>query len=87
MANTTEKTFEDNIEAHLLTHGWSKVEQGTYDEKLGLFPDEVIAFVKQTQPKAWTKLVRLHDGEETARTKLLSRVANEIDRLDRKSVV
>ena len=21
MANTTEKTFEDNIEAHLLTHG------------------------------------------------------------------
>ena len=87
MANTTEKTFEDNIEAHLLTHGWSKVEQRTYDEKLGLFPEEVIAFVKQTQPKAWTKLVRLHDGEETARTKLLSRVANEIDRLGTISVL
>lgn len=52
MANTTEKTFEDNIEAHLLTHGWSKLESDpydkkhAYDKKLGLFPDEVIAFVK-----------------------------------------
>lgn len=79
MSITTEQTFEANIEAHLLTHGWAKLSPTLYDKSLGLFPGEVIAFVQATQPKAWTNLVRRHGGEEAARVKFLARLADEID--------
>ena len=78
MPITTEGTFEGNIEAHLLTHGWTSAAPGGYDVRLGLFPADVIAFVQETQPKAWENLVRRHGGEEAARTKFLSRVADEL---------
>ena len=39
MSVTTEHTFEGNIEAHLLSHGWVKVSPASYDKKIGLFPD------------------------------------------------
>ncbi|WP_130865407.1 type I restriction endonuclease subunit R [Acidipropionibacterium timonense] len=79
MSITTEGTFEGNIEAHLLTHGWSRVSPDTYDRKLGLFPDELLAFVQATQPRQWALLVRRHGGEDAARAKFLARVAAEID--------
>ncbi len=46
MSITQESAFEENIEAHLLGHGWGKVAPGGYDRKVGLFPDELIAFVQ-----------------------------------------
>lgn len=79
MSVTTEHTFESNIEAHLLSHGWVKVSPASYDKKIGLFPDEVIAFVQSTQPKAWAKLVRHHGGDDAARTKFLTRLAAELN--------
>ena len=45
MSNTTEATFEGNIEAHLTSHGWGSVYSSSYDRGLGLFPDEVAAWV------------------------------------------
>lgn len=79
MSVTTEHTFEGNIEAHLLSHGWVKVSPASYDKKIGLFPDEVITFVQSTQPKAWAKLVRHHGGDDAARTKFLTRLAAELN--------
>jgi len=76
---THESAFETNIEAHLLAHGWSKVAPGSYDRKLGLFPDEVVAFVQASQPKAWQQLVARHGGEAMARQKFVKVVADAID--------
>jgi hypothetical protein len=79
MSITHESAFEANIEAHLLAHGWGKVAPAGYDRKLGLFPDEVIAFVKGSQPKAWAQLVSRHGGEASARQKFLKVVADALD--------
>ncbi len=79
MTVTTEQTFEANIEAHLLATGWASVAPKAYDRSLGLFPAELIAFVQETQQKAWANLVRRHGGEEAAQVKFLKRVAAEID--------
>jgi type I restriction enzyme, R subunit len=76
---THESAFESNIEAHLLGHGWSKVVPTGYDRKLGLFPDEVIAFVQASQPKAWQQLVSRHGGEAMAREKFIKVVADALD--------
>ncbi|QCU77156.1 type I restriction endonuclease subunit R [Citricoccus sp. SGAir0253] len=79
MINTTEATFESNIEAHLLSCGWDALPASSYDRDLGLFPEEVIAFVQASQPKAWDTLVARHGGEGTARQRFLKVVADAID--------
>lgn len=79
MSSTTEATFEGNIEAHLTSHGWTAVPPSSYDRDLGLFPEEVVAFVQVTQPKAWQQLVTRHGGEITARQRFVKVVADAID--------
>ncbi|MVA74775.1 DEAD/DEAH box helicase [Auraticoccus sp. F435] len=79
MSVHAESAFEANIEAHLLAHDWLSIAPASYDTKLGLFPDEVVAFLQTTQPKAWQQLVHRHGGESDARRKVLQRLAAEID--------
>ena len=51
MTITQEAAFEANIEAHLLGHGWQRLAPAAYDRKTGVYGEEVIAFVQQSQPK------------------------------------
>jgi type I restriction enzyme, R subunit len=80
MSTTQESAFEANIEGHLLEHGWVTVAPGRYDAAQGLFTDEVIAFVQESQPKAWQQLITRHGGEERARQKFLTVVVEALDR-------
>ena len=79
MSNTTEAAFEGNIEAHLASSGWVSVSPSSYDRDLGLFPDEVISFIRESQPKAWQQLVSRHGGEATAVQRVVKVVADAID--------
>ena len=73
-----ESAFESSIEAGLLATGWSRIEAGAYDRKLGLFPDELVAFLAESQPEEWAELCKRHGGEIAASTKVGKRVADEI---------
>lgn len=79
MSVHNEAAFESNIEAYLTGHGWHRIEPASYDRPLGLFPDEVVAYVQESQPKAWEQLVARHGGEGMARQKFLKVVADAID--------
>ena len=53
---TTEKRFEFNIEASLLSpNGGYAHNDDVYDPALGLYPDTLIRFIKNTQPKEWKR--------------------------------
>lgn len=52
----TEQAFEEEIEAHLLAHGYESTSTNGFDPNLAIFPNLVIDFVKGTQPKVWEKL-------------------------------
>ncbi len=53
---TTEKRFESDIEASLLSpSGGYTHNNDFYDAKLGLFAGTLIRFVKATQPKEWAR--------------------------------
>ncbi|MFZ1287700.1 MAG: type I restriction endonuclease, partial [Candidatus Phosphoribacter sp.] len=75
---TKESAFESSIEAHLLAHGWGKVSATAYDVGLGLFPDELVAFLAASQPDEWQDLCAKLGGEPSARVKVVKRVADEI---------
>jgi type I restriction enzyme R subunit len=55
----TEETFETVVEATLLGGGYISIDKRAYDIARALFPETVIAFIRQTQPKEWTRLETL----------------------------
>ncbi|MBE0645591.1 MAG: type I restriction endonuclease subunit R [Bacteroidetes bacterium] len=55
-----EAAFEAAIEQHLLSAGgYESGDRNAYDPSLGLFPDEVIDFIKRTQAKEWAYLEKI----------------------------
>ncbi|MEW6173687.1 MAG: type I restriction endonuclease [Bacillota bacterium] len=68
IVNYTEQAFETAIEYHLITAGgYGQGERDTFDPERGLFTQEVLSFIKATQPKEWEYLVNLQKdrAEET----------------------
>jgi type I restriction enzyme, R subunit len=60
----TEAAFETVIETHLLAHGYISVDKAGFDRERAIFPETVLAFIRETQPREWAKLEALH-GERT----------------------
>ena len=69
-----EINFENEICEHLAAHGWLYAEgdAAKYDRARALFPEDVLAWVQATQPKAWEALAKNH-GAHAAET-LLTRL-------------
>ncbi|MGH8631023.1 MAG: hypothetical protein ACREU7_09700 [Burkholderiales bacterium] len=57
--------------------GWQRRPPEQYDRALCLIPDDVLAFVYATQPKAWEKLKQHHGAE--VKEKFLQRLAREVE--------
>jgi type I restriction enzyme, R subunit len=64
MKNTSEAAFETVIETHLLAHGYISVDRAGFDRERAIFPETVLAFLRETQPREWAKLEALH-GDRT----------------------
>ena len=62
----SEAAFETAIEAHLLHNGYVPVDGEGFDRERAIFPEMVLAFIRETQPKEWAKLEALH-GDKTRR--------------------
>ena len=60
----SETAFETVIEAHLLANGYATVDRDGFDRERAIFPDVVLAFIRETQKKDWDKLEALH-GDKT----------------------
>jgi type I restriction enzyme R subunit len=58
----TEKALEDEICADLAAIGWlyDPTDNSHYDRTLALFPDDLIAWVKETQPQSWASIEKSH---------------------------
>ena len=64
VARHFEAAFETVIEAHLLENGYVPVACEGFDRKRAIFPDTVLAFIRETQSTEWVKLEALH-GDNT----------------------
>ena len=58
---TTEKRFESDIESFFISKegGYTKG-NGVYDHQYAIYPDKLIAFVKETQPKEWSRFEKMN---------------------------
>lgn len=60
MPEIHEKSFETVIESHLLANGYVSVHSGSFDRTRAIFPEVLLSFIRETQPKEWAKLEALH---------------------------
>lgn len=75
----TEIHFEQEICDHLAANGWLYSPDDTgYDRELALFPEDVIAWLSETQPKEWAKVKALHNG--SSEQTVLKRLAELMDK-------
>ena len=64
MKRTTETAFEAVIEANFLQNGYVPIAGEAFDRERAIFPETVLAFIRETQSKEWAKLELLH-GDKT----------------------
>jgi len=57
-----EAAFETVIEAHLLANGYIRIAPDGFDRERAIFPETMLGFIQETQPKEWAKLAALHGG-------------------------
>src|SRR5687767_10825850 len=74
-----EINFEDEICEHLAANGWRYTDgdAANYDRARALLPDDVLEWVKDTQPNAWEAIVKNH-GAHAAET-LMTRLRASLD--------
>ncbi len=78
MSITTEQTFESAIVESLIQHGnYTQGNSPDYSPELGMFKYDVIAFLQNTQPKAWEKITAVHGSD--ADNRVIQRLFKELD--------
>jgi type I restriction enzyme R subunit len=82
-----ERGFEDAITGSLVEAGGYRVCKwgtkpewaGDFKPKLGLDTAELLAFIKETQPAAWKRLLEVHSGLEGVLQQFGDRLAKQLD--------
>lgn len=75
---TTENTFETAIVESLTQEGgYLQGNAKGYNSETGMFQQEVLTFIKDTQPKNWKKLSSIH-GDST-QSRLIQRLEKQMD--------
>ncbi|RZO84001.1 MAG: type I restriction endonuclease subunit R [Oceanococcus sp.] len=65
MADSKEIAFQNDILKAMQASGWLVGESKHYDRERALYPEDLVAYVQQTQPQAWEKLAK-HYPQGTA---------------------
>lgn len=73
-----ERYLEEDIVKHLTAHDWLEGDPKRYDRELALYPEDLIGWLKETQPKEWEK-VESRSGSDAGKA-LLSLTARLLDR-------
>jgi len=81
MAQHNEIAFEDELCAHLHTHGWLYSPDDTgYDRERALYPADILGWLHDTQPDQLTKLIKPGTPNTDAlQSQLLDRIVKVLD--------
>lgn len=63
MAAHHEVHLESYVVKKLVENGWVEGSNSHYDPVRALYPEDVVGWIKTSQPEAWEKLVRLNGGD------------------------
>jgi type I restriction enzyme R subunit len=78
-ASANESAFQNDIIREMEKGGWVLGSTDGYDRKRALYPEDCLAFVKQTQPKTWKKYCQLYPDPDTA---FLDRLTTQLEKAE-----
>lgn len=73
-----EKYFEEYVVQQLKARGWRVGDTSGYDQNHAVYPEDLVDWIKATQPKRWEKLVACN-GERATAT-LMERIEQALER-------
>ena len=78
-SNLNENNFETEYVTHVLVeeNGYTERSPEDYDKKLCLDAEQLVAFLKESQPEEWEKFAEQYDEPET---QIVQRVSDEVER-------
>jgi type I restriction enzyme R subunit len=75
-----ESELERHVVEQLHAAGWLVGTSAAYDRARALYPEDVIGWLRDSQPEAWDKLLRLHGGAaDVAGAALLDRLVKTLE--------
>lgn len=74
----SEKKFEEHIESYLCNSGYSSITFSEYDRNHCLLVNELISFIKLSQPAQWEKLKEIYETD--VENKVVQRITSEISK-------
>ena len=78
MSKHKERQFQIEIVQHLTSHNYVEGDASGYDRELALYSDDLISYIKTTQPQAYEKMQK-REGVKTDKV-LCNHVAKEMDK-------
>lgn len=75
-----ERTFQDEIIAEMVASGWQLGTPEGYNRDLALYEEDVIGFVKDTQPKQWEKFCGIYPTNPEQ--KFLEKIVSQLNKAD-----
>ncbi|MBR9829916.1 MAG: type I restriction endonuclease subunit R [Oceanospirillales bacterium] len=75
-----ESVFQNEVIEQLLANGWRLGEPAGYNRELALYEEDLLGFVKETQPEQWQKYCKLYPNDPEKA--FLERVANQLSKAD-----
>ena len=78
MSKHKERQFQIEIVQHLTSHKWVEGDAGSYDRERALYPQDIIDYIKATQPQAYEKMQK-REGAKTDEV-LYTHAAKEMDK-------
>ena len=73
MADSKEIAFQNDIIAALQADGWLVGHTKDYDAERALYPEDLIGYVQETQPKEWAKLAKHYPDPAQALLKAVAK--------------
>lgn len=78
MADPREKQFQQDIIDALVAQGWLVGDSKHYDCERALYPEDVVAFVREAQPDQWERFAKMYPEDTDAA--LVRSVARQLDK-------
>ncbi|RVU29318.1 type I restriction endonuclease subunit R [Neptunomonas marina] len=79
-SKSKEVIFQNDIIAQLVANGWLLGAPAGYNRELALYEEDLLAFVKETQPTQWAKYGKLYP--QNPEQHFLERVASQLAKAD-----
>ncbi|ASJ75768.1 hypothetical protein [Granulosicoccus antarcticus] len=77
---SAEYAFQNHIVECLVGHGWLLGSPSKYNRELALYPEDTLAYVKESQPDQWEKYRGIYPNNPEE--KFLEKVASQLNKAD-----